>query len=988
MPNTTAVSVSASASAADTPSTMASSCQSPIPHTIDSPTPVHRNHTPMTNTPPLHPPPTSGSSSSSFAAGPITLDPFATPSAALNPRSCVTCRRRKVRCDKHMPCGNCRKAQIQCVFPAPGRAPRRPRAKDPNAPPKQTSEREIELMKRLRKLESIVEDLSGQIEFETYKHGASSESPEAHPEQQHDIDRRKMTASPHDENSSSTGNVPPGYSQPRRAGTGSSSIGGNLAMAKGQSGGDMNKDFGKLVLSEKGKVRYVSNAFWTKITEEIEALRSDTQRLTDASSDSSGDEDSPVSVAPQIEQQGDHHGFIFGYSSSTVDLRSLHPLPSQMLFYWQVFMDNVDPIVKFMHVPTMTNTIKELRRDMSTMTPGVEVLMFVIYLAAITSMEPEEVLMNFGAEKSQLMARYRFATEQALARANCVTTSEIIVLQAFVLFLILVRRGDDTKFSTALTGLAVKIAQSLGLHRDGTHFDNISPFEIEMRRRLWWTICVLDHRSAEDQGCEMTVVERSFDTRFPLNVNDSDLSPEMTEFPPERIGPTDISFSLIRFEVCALSRRVHAAANGLAPCPKESQVTLEEHEEKLIQMYEHIEQKYLKPPPAKEHDLLNWVSATIARLIVAKMSLVIYQPLMQSPRTDLPRDVRDRLFLASVEVVEYSRILSAEPKIRRWQWLFHTYNQWHAVAYLLLEVCRRPWSPSVERAWIALNATFQNNKNIPLSKPAIWLMLRKLMVQAKRHRESEIARLRANPRAAQELDMEERNRVLPRNFQHLPSSVRSSLARDRWRKLVGVNDQDLPGPNLVALNNNNGNSGIMVPENSSTLPQRTIPKAAEVPYNDLDNAMNEPFFSPQDIFPLAFAGDAGDYAGDYAGQAVLNGDGLAAQGFKSAHPSVPIENFNTRGANALPMQGQGELRMETDIMEMGGGDPTNATMTDDNPPPWLWNAQGYDNFSGYNNNVAMSDEQDVNMDTNEVANWQNWVDSGLGINGVGFAGGI
>lgn len=54
-------------------------------------------------------------------------------------------------------------------------------------------------------------------------------------------------------------------------------------------------------------------------------------------------------------------------------------------------MDNVDPIVKFMHVPTMTNTIKELRRDMSTMTPAVEVLMFVIYLAAITSMEPEEV---------------------------------------------------------------------------------------------------------------------------------------------------------------------------------------------------------------------------------------------------------------------------------------------------------------------------------------------------------------------------------------------------------------------------------------------------------------------------------------------------------------------------------------------------------------------------------------------------------------------
>lgn len=961
---------------------MASSCQSPVLNNHDSPTPLHRNHTPMTNTPPIPPPPMS-SSASSFAAGPITLDPFTTPSAALNPRSCVTCRRRKVRCDKHMPCGNCRKAQIQCVFPAPGRAPRRPRAKDPNAPPKQTSERELELMKRLRKLESIVEDLSGQIEFETYKHGASSESPEAHPDPQLENDRRKMTASPPDENSSSTGTVPPGYSRPRRTGTGSSSMGGSLAMGKGQSGGDMNKDFGKLVLSEKGKVRYVSNVFWSKITEEIEALRSETQRLTDDSSDSSDDEGSPVSIAPPIDQQGDHHGFIFGYSSSNVDLRSLHPLPSQMLFYWQVFMDNVDPIVKFMHVPTMTNTIKELRRDMSTMTPAVEVLMFVIYLAAITSMEPEEVSMNFGAEKSQLMARYRFATEQALAKAGCVTTSDIVVLQAFVLFLILVRRGDDTKFSTALTGLVVKIAQSLGLHRDGTHFDNISLFEVEMRRRLWWTICVLDHRSAEDAGCEMTVVERSYDTRFPLNVNDNDIGPEMTEFPPERIGPTDISFALIRFEVCALSRRVHAAANGLTQCPRESQDTLEEHEEKLIEVYEHIEQKYLRPSPTNDHDLLNWVSATIARLIVAKMSLVIYQPLMQSTRTDLPRDVRDRLFLASVEVVEYSRILSAEPKIRRWQWLFHTYNQWHTVAYLLLEVCRREWSPSVERAWIALYATFQSNKNIPLSKPAIWLMLRKLMVQAKRHRESEVARLQANPRAAQELDMEERTRVLPRNFQHMPSAVRSNLARDRWRKLVGVNEQDLPVPDILALNNNS----IIVPENSSTAPQRTIPKAGAVQYNDLDSAMNEPFFNPQDLYPLVFAGDTGEFSNEFGGQTVVNGNALGAQGYKPSHPSVPIENFNTRGANALPMQGQGELRMETDVAEMGG-DAANA-MTDDNPPPWLWNAQaGYDNFTGGYGNVAMSDEQDVNMDTTEVANWQNWVDSGLGINGVGFAGGI
>ncbi|KAI1735921.1 fungal-specific transcription factor domain-containing protein [Xylaria scruposa] len=968
-------------SVADTPSTMASGT-SPPGHSNESPhssTPLERGPASISSAPPISQPPMS-SAPPAFITGPITLDPFATPSATLNPRSCVTCRRRKVRCDKHMPCGNCRKAQIQCVFPAPGRAPRRPRAKDPNAPPKQTSEREMELLKRLRKLEGIVEDLSGQIEFETYKHGANSESPEETSDAMHDNDRRKTTGTPPVDNQSSTNNAPPGYSAPRRTGTGGSTTSSTLVNAKSQHGSEV----GKLVLNEKGKVRYVSNAFWSKITDEIEALRSETHRLTDDSSDSSGDEASPIVANLHTDQHIDHHGFIFGYSSSNVDLRSLHPLPSQMLFYWQVYMENVDPIVKLLHVPATTKIIKDLRSDMSTITPAVEALVFAIYFAAITSMQEDEVVTNFATEKRQLVARYRFATEQALSRANCVTTSEIVVLQAFVLFLILVRRYDDTRFSSALTGLVVKIAQSLGLHRDGTYFDNISPFDVEMRRRLWWAICILDLRSAEDQGCELTVVERSFDTRFPLNVNDSDISPEMTDFPPERVGSTDMTFCLIRYELCALSRRVHTAASGLAPCPRDSQITLEEHEEKLLEMYEHIDQKYLKPCPAKETDLLNWMSATMARLIMSKMSLVIYQPLMPSNGTKLPSDVRDRLFMASIEVVEYSQVLNAEPKIRRWRWLFQTYNQWHAVAYLLLEVCRRSWSPSVERGWLTLNATFQGDNCIDAARPGIWVLLRKLMIQAKRHRESEIARLRSNPQAAEELDIEEHNKIPPASFQHLPSSVRSTLARDRWRKLVGTDNH--PTKTITLLHNHSGihkTSNISVSDTASTTSRDAMTKREEVHFNDVNSAINEPFFSPQDLFPLAFGGDSTEFAR----QAVMNGDlfSTSTSAFGSPQqPSVPIETFNTRGGNALP--DLAALRMGAGSVDMGESNST--PIRDDHPPPWLWNNQGVaNNFTGYNN-IAPSDDQDVNMDTPEVVNWQNWMDSGLSINGVGFTGGI
>lgn len=68
----------------------------------------------------------------------------------LNPRSCVTCRRRKVRCNKREPCSNCVKAGIECVFPGPGRAPRKQRR-----PP------DVEVLSRLRRLEGVVESLGG-----------------------------------------------------------------------------------------------------------------------------------------------------------------------------------------------------------------------------------------------------------------------------------------------------------------------------------------------------------------------------------------------------------------------------------------------------------------------------------------------------------------------------------------------------------------------------------------------------------------------------------------------------------------------------------------------------------------------------------------------------------------------------------------------------------------------------------------------------------
>ena len=87
-------------------------------------------------------------------------------------RSCAICRSRKVRCDKLLPCSNCRRANIACVFPSADRPLRWARrleclannAGASNPPTQQVIDPGVDkVMDRLRNLESLVEKLRGQL---------------------------------------------------------------------------------------------------------------------------------------------------------------------------------------------------------------------------------------------------------------------------------------------------------------------------------------------------------------------------------------------------------------------------------------------------------------------------------------------------------------------------------------------------------------------------------------------------------------------------------------------------------------------------------------------------------------------------------------------------------------------------------------------------------------------------------------------------------
>ncbi|KAF4987964.1 hypothetical protein FDECE_15226 [Fusarium decemcellulare] len=720
----------------------------------------------------------SGPSATSYPRqGSIATIPFDRPVAMttsgaplLNPRSCVTCRRRRVRCDKMMPCSNCRRAQSDCMYPAPGRAPRQARPRDANAPllpPPQRpapTERETDLMNRLRKLEGLVQEMSGQTSSDTSAWDTGS----------------GVSQRAEDKTNRGSGIVQEAAAEAKRE-------------TEDRNFSQVNRQLGRLILHE-GEVsaRYVNGGFFSKLNDELDELRNEME-AGDDEFDEYEDDTSPDQSPPQnLAADSDHHSFLLGYRSADVDLIGLHPLPAQASFLWQIYLENVEPIIKVLHIPTMSRLMTKVRRGEHDLRAGEEALVFAIYYSAVVSMEAQEVQANLGASQSHYISQFRFGLEQALAKANLLTTTDIAVLQAFAIFLTIIKCHDDSRLCWTLTSLCVRMAQALGLHRDGQQL-GLSPFEIEMRRRLWWAVVAIDLRSAEEMGTDLIILDKNFDTRLPSNINDADIDPSFTEMAVPRQGRTDTAICLVRYEICALSRRLVTAIAEMSPVdPKSVEKSLEDRERMLVEVYDRMENKFLKHV-VTEDDPVLWMASLVSRVIMAKVGLIIYQPvLFPGMGPEVSNEIRSRLWMSTIEIVEYNHILNVDPRCRQWRWLFKSYRQWHAIAYMLLELSKRPWSVTSERAWEAAQILEYDHPIAGTNSAdhtAAWMPIRKLYSKAKRHRMAEIERLRANPDAARQLDIEDRLKPVLERIGPAPGmETRMSELRLRWRKIFRSGD--------------------------------------------------------------------------------------------------------------------------------------------------------------------------------------------------------
>ncbi|KAH0541537.1 hypothetical protein FGG08_004012 [Glutinoglossum americanum] len=207
----------------------------------------------------------------------------------------------------------------------------------------------------------------------------------------------------------------------------------------------------------------------------------------------------------------------------------LSELPSkqQCDLLYRGFMTGVHPIIPLVHPPRFHQDYSEFwewmehREDKSLWPtsilyrqPTLLPLIFAIIYGGSISCSAKELSGVFGSTpKANINEKLYNATTKSLSIVSFPRITTIASLSALLIVQTLMIREEQPMTSCMFIGLALRVAQSMGLHRDGSHY-GIEPVEAEVRRRVWWHILHMDVMTALASGLPPLVNgEGLYDTR-------------------------------------------------------------------------------------------------------------------------------------------------------------------------------------------------------------------------------------------------------------------------------------------------------------------------------------------------------------------------------------------------------------------------------------------------------------------------------------------
>ncbi|KAF4917091.1 Aurofusarin cluster transcription factor aurR2 [Colletotrichum fructicola] len=599
--------------------------------------------------------------------------------------ACVLCQHRKIKCDRNTPCSNCIKANVTCTpsTPAPARKRRRPNQ---------------DLQERLARCEALLKQYAT----------TGSTTPPAGPPTVSSILSPSTQPTP-----SSTAGPSPSITQLPLP-TGTASIIDDI----GSPATSQWKPAGKVVV-EDGSVRFMDSYLWATVHDQLTAMR----QIIEA-------EEEEQSVLGSDAVTPDDNVDLLLNDFAAIDLEDVTPSPVQIFRLWQVFLERVNPITKLIHVPSLQPLVVEAAANHSNVANNAQALLFSIYLVATLTMTEAEARQMLDSSKEDALKKFTAGVKAALTKVNFLKNHDMMTLQSLILYLVSLQGRYNRHAAWVLSGVLIRIAQKMGLHRDGDSL-NLTPYETEMRRRLWWQIIMLDTKYAMVSGFCDTLLPWNWDTKTPQNVNDADLFPGSTEPVQPREGPTEMAFCLLLYEVgrFIVENRIpdfeavvlgamenespESQATNLATLAK-YRTLVDNLDSKLIA----LEKKYCDPLAGNIHI----VATKIRSMIIDKMRT------MMIPMRELPEwgteifNVQDNMFRISLMHHEHNVELYEFMENTGFVWFFKLHFQIDVFIVMAGQLYKRPTGRLADRAWKVIDRVYQFHEEL-------WDMSRKENVQ-------------------------------------------------------------------------------------------------------------------------------------------------------------------------------------------------------------------------------------------------------------------
>lgn len=138
-------------------------------------------------------------------------------------------------------------------------------------------------------------------------------------------------------------------------------------------------------------------------------------------------------------KSSDH--LLFCSPRTNIELTALHPDHVQIFRLWQIYLDNINPLLKITHTPTLQARILDAIGDMANINPNLEALMLSIYCVAIHSLKEDDCFLLLKSPKEELLNKYQSGCQQALIKCSFLKSADIDCLTAFYLYLVSASRS-------------------------------------------------------------------------------------------------------------------------------------------------------------------------------------------------------------------------------------------------------------------------------------------------------------------------------------------------------------------------------------------------------------------------------------------------------------------------------------------------------------------------------------------------------------------